>query len=364
MRTVTIRWLAALAMLIPVFALAGLSAAQTPEINIPPSAMSAPLGEEHRQVIRAYLQDWASQMKSATSTEQVTQLRRQLAEAFNQYNNPNYRLAFAQLASQELPGLLTEMKEPLKQINLAIALSQMSQVGIQPALDKMVSHPNPAVRFFGWQGYRNIRMLVLAQGPSFIKDMYQAIDTAAAKEQSDCVLRALYPMLAYWGPRESYVNSAAYAEASGRSLDLFAQVWKRQGESVERGEIPAIRSVQVGLRELKAVARARENDPAGQLPVLQMVVSTMQAAAKGYQAVGGEGLAADELRVLLLDIEEAVNLVTKARQQYLRMALDVRGAPDRVDAVLLAADQTWMTELAKGGFDVQAATQSTSPAGN
>jgi hypothetical protein len=367
MRIITTIWLAGLVLIAPVDLVTAPSAAQTAPaapsgIQIPPAALNAPLAAEYRQMISQYLDTWAGQMRQADRAA-VLELRNQLAARFGQYDSVNYRLPFAQLAAQKLVPLL-DLKDALKQVNVAIALSQMDQVSIQPALGKMVAHPNAAVRFFGWQGYERIRMLVLAQGPTFIQQMFDALQTAAANEPSDGVLRAIYPVLAYDQERPTFVAPEVYDEASRRALELLGQLWQRQCDQVEQtsvsasvqASVSAVRAAQVGIRELHAIAQARQSDRAAQLAVLPLVVAMMNSAAKAYQTSGAEGLAADELRLLLRDIEETVNLITRLRQNYLGMALSGNNPLDRAQAVERAA-RTWVDQLKGSGYLAEPASQ-------
>lgn len=342
---------AALASTALLLLLPALSAAQTAQIEVPADAMRSPLGDEHRQLIATYLDAQAAAMGQADQAAQVLQVRNDLLAAYRKYENINYQLPFSQLAAQKLTPLL-DSDQPLKQVNIAMTLSQMAQVGVQSSLEKMLVHASPAVRFYGWQGFERIRMLVLAQGPEPVNEMFTAFQAAIAKETSACVLRAIYPVLVYDQPKPNFVGAPEYQDASQRSLDMLTNLWPRQCTMVGTADVAAIRSAQAGVRKLDALARTRAGNRDGQMPVLLMDVAMMTCAADAYKASGGEGLAADELRLLLKDLQESINLITAMHVSPITDAMKQSNAKTRSEMVAKAVQQ-WVSELQAAGYPVQ-----------
>ena len=168
----------------PALAANGTAGKAPPSIVIPESALKGRLGPEHISQIEQRISYWGELMTEAKGRDagrDIISARSGLIGDFRAYDAPIYGYAFAREAARILTPVLKDgfaNDDPdfrLKEVNLAIAISQMSQVPIQEALEEMVVHRNAGVRYIGWRGYRNIRSLLLAQGSNFSQKMFETL---------------------------------------------------------------------------------------------------------------------------------------------------------------------------------------------
>ena len=80
----------------------------------------------------------------------------------------------------------------------------------------MVSR-NPALRLYGWTGYRRIRPLVLAQGKEPVSTMLTALEKAAMTEDCGPVMGAVLEMMYLSPDRPSIVSAAVFDETRLRA---------------------------------------------------------------------------------------------------------------------------------------------------
>jgi len=318
-----------------------------PPLDIPAEALQSRLSQDHNQLITARIKAVFDAMVRAEDDQAVLQARNQLLDDYARYKNVNYQLTFADVVAY-LAGPMLDIENPVFQVNLAWALANMPQVTIQPAMDKMVMHPNSAVRYLGWRGYRQIRMLVLAQGTGFSARMLDELDKAAKSEESWYVMPSIYRMLYIEPDRPSFVMVDIFEQARLRCLDILKQAWTRQCVALLKGSEPAARAGGAAVLTLRLVAESYPKDDS----FVQMVIDMLWSCAKAYEDSGGEGPLAETLTPVLISGEELVNFLTKARRNPLGLALMERDTERRSLAVRLGA-ASWLAELKANGFSLE-----------
>ncbi len=265
------------------------------------------------------------------------------------------------------------LTDPVKKINVAMALSSIPSAMLQPVLDKMVADPNVAVRYLGWRGYKGILPLVLAQGGKAATGLFKQAGARAAAETSPRVLAALWRMLAM---SSQDITSPARAKA----LAIMRATWRKRCSTVYAGDAEmteAVRAAVVSAGQHAGLAHAALKGGANKklaklrTGATQMILDATYCAAKAYgRALTEEttqtpsGLAA---KTLLYECEKSLNDVMgldgfKAlkfiHEALLKKDADllIIGAP-KPSAKYGLGVLTWVQFLNDQGFGVKAPTE-------
>ncbi len=338
-----------------------------PELEIPESSLRSGLLEGDVAVVQQYVTYWVDKFTEAATEEAILDARVRLVRGYNRYENWQFQSVYAEQAVKVLAPLL-ESPDIRKQINAAMAVSQMREVAVQPLLESLVVSRNPALRLYGWTGYRRIRLLVLAQGKEPVGRMLAALEKASMTEDSGPVMGAILEMMYLAPDRPSIVSASVFDETRTRLLAIFRQCWPRVCQKVLDGHRGMIRAAGAGLDALRQVASDEDATKETQLAAVQMVVDLVWCAAKCY-ATGGQTaaqMAANE--ALLRECETALNAITKLRKIPINKALGTKSEQDRAAEVEVAVS-TWTRFLENANWPVRepkfqpSAGLSTRPAG-
>ena len=129
----------------------------------------------------------------------------------------------------------------------------MSQVSIQPLLRAMVVHKSPAVRFFGWTAYTQLRTNALAHGAMASKPMFEALKTSAARETDLYVLAELIRVLRLPLRGEAVITPEAYNAAQDRSYQILRSIWPALCRAMLTGRAAAADAATMGLETAKVL---------------------------------------------------------------------------------------------------------------
>lgn len=341
--------------------------ADAPALNIPADALKGnSLQQVYVNSIQGYIKYWVSFMQQAKTPKEMLEAQQGLIDGYAKYDNPGYHFEYAnQMATAAKPALakLTDMRA----VRLAMACSQMPAVSIQSVLEDMVRHPNAGVRFLGWRGYLggDLRSMVMAQGETASKTLFDSIAQRAAQETDPAVCGAIMEMI--WVPSSSMlINPEAYKAAQKKMWDLLQKTWPRMCTFVIKGDGEAARAAILGLHTLDNYTKAVEGIDKNK--ALQLVVDMMYAAAKSYDAQGAEGDVAEADAQLARDCEGVICRLSGTSKNYVQKALADSGATDRGAAVVLAVLQ-WVGDLKAQGVTTpsidspaKAAQKTTAPA--
>ena len=372
-----------------VFALAARSpvSAQTfkpPAVKIDPGSRAALLPQDVQKIV-AQLEYIAAFIRSDASNDlaELDKACKTVVTTFKQYSEAAYRTEVARQAGKII-GPLLDLKDPIKKINVAMALSSIPSTMLQPVLDKMVVDPNVAVRYLGWQGYEGVLPSALAQGGNAAAGMFNKAQARAAAENSPRVLGAIWRMLAMPGQDINDPN-----KARRKAMTIMSATWRKRCGQAFAGDAEMTEAIRAGVvaagehgSQAHQVLTAGANKKLAQLraDAVQMIVDAMYCAAKAYgrALVAGttqtpSGLAA---RALLYECEKSLNdvlgIVSRVKTiKFVHSAMvdrTLKKDPKLVaDALLLRAPKgsakyglgvlTWVQFLNDQGFAIKTPTE-------
>jgi hypothetical protein len=319
-----------------------------PPLEIPPDVLKTALSQAYVAQIDARVKYYADRFQEVGGDEDIVALRKKVLDDYRKYDSTEYQYVFTQTAVKYLSPLLQEPNQT-RQVNVAMALSQMEQVPVQPALESMIKDENPAVRYLGWQGYKRIRMSVLAQGSEGVETMYASLARAAENETEASVVKAIFQMLYLPPIRPEAVSEQSFSVARKRSLDILRKCWPKRCREVLAGSAAMADAARAGVVALLGFENLSTEDPAVQTALLQMLVDILYCSSKAYDAAHAAGNVAEVNSDLMQDAENALNAVSKLRLSQVTTALlDPKVQPPREAAVGLAV-LDWIDALKSKG---------------
>jgi hypothetical protein len=257
------------------------AATEAPALDIPDVALRGNLLPDHKQQILARLTYFAEKIRTCDEKDASTlaAARNGLLGTFRHSDSTTFQYTVAEIASGLLTPLLDDPSS-VKQLTVALAISQMPQVTIQSALEKMVTHPNPGVRYLGWKGYRAAAPRVLVQGAEQGKTMFATLARRAAEETSGPVVAAIWQML-----RMDIGNvrpAGGQADPRRQALKILSDTWRVHCVRIMNGDLSTAIVAGKGLdTALEFVASSPAGSPDGKTG-MQLVADLMWSAAKGY----------------------------------------------------------------------------------
>mgnify|MGYP007066217492 CR=1 FL=1 len=307
--------------------------------------------------IEAYAVYWAGAIRDSQTASGVTDAANKLTQAYSLQTDASY--TFAKIASRQLLDVLGDMDETdllvdIKTANAAMAISLMPQVAIQSVLKDLIVDDRPVVRYFGWSGYGNIRLLLMTQGGTALSTFEDSVKTRLANETDPRVLGMLIdaidlpPRLPEGMDEEMYnATSAMLLTELTSNLPTYARYCATSNAEWSDTCAVAISATQ------RRLTYARSLDPEAALTAeqLQGVVDLMTVAAEVY-AEGSTSV--DELQVetvlLMRECEDLLNDSVKQTKGLMRSALSGKNADWKAHAtkVQLAA-MDWTMNLSEMG---------------
>ena len=280
------------------------------------SEVRGPLRGVALKKIDAYIDYWVARMKSAKDIRKVVEARQGLVNGYRRHAAAYYQHACARSAAARIVGLLSDA-DRAKQIQAAMAMSDMPQITIQPALEKMAGHKNPAVRYWAVKGYRQAVRLLMIQGGNFAKRMLTTLEKLGTTDASGPIVAGVLIAL------------IPYPEAGRQDVaklrGVFDRVWLARCKDVWAGKIEiieAFRKVEGFVVPANAADRKR---------VLQLLADAMEAGTLGLlKALNKKGPGVKRLRELLLRFEtklgQTAGVQTFPLQTMLGTKVDVEQA--------------------------------------
>lgn len=329
----------------------GAGAEGAPNLEIPESSLKSGLLATDLALMDQYVAYWVDKLAEGGTEEAILDARTRLLRGYNLYENWQFQGAYAERVTKALAPLL-ESPDVRKQINAAMAVTQMRQVAIQPVLGSLVVSRNPALRLYGWTGYRRILLLVLAQGKEAVTTMLTALEKAAMNEECGPVMSAVLDMMYLAPDRPSIVSAAVFDETRMQLFDIFRKCWPRVCTKVLDGHPGMLRASGAGLEALRRIASDEDASKETQLAAIQMVVDQVWCAAKCYAAGGLTGSQMAATEALLRECETALNAITKLREIPINRALAVKAEESRAAEVEVAVS-TWIRRLENANWPVR-----------
>ena len=313
--------------------------AQTPPINLPEAALQGDtLPAASISQITDRIKFLLAAVSNAKDPVEVKRFAGALIEGgYTRYDSNGFHAAYAsELAKLSVP-VMAKLDEA-HVVGLAMSLSMVPEVPMQPCFAAMVVHPSAAVRYFGWKGLLAIRAKVIAAGKGPTGKMTDLLDKQFKTETSPVVLGVMLDMLNWPAPADPAMQK--------KSWDTLQQVWLSLGARVVERDPEMSRACRMAVTTLEALWPSLAGKD--QTKALQMAVDMMYYAAKAYGAAGAEGLVAEINAQLARDCEGLVVKFSGIQKKYVADAL-TKDIKERGTGVPLAVLEGWMTDLkAKG----------------
>jgi hypothetical protein len=311
--------------------------------------------------INDYVKHWAGVMGGSDDT-QVFEARRRIEEGFDKCpDSAQYQFAYARALVEALQPLLGS-GDRLRQVNAALAIAGTRHMRIRPALDEMVRHPNPAVRYLGWYGYQRIRTLVLAQGRDYSKPMFASLAERAQAETVPYVVRRILGTFYLPPVRPPVISEGEYRWAQQQAMEVFLESWPAQCRRILLGDPETPAAVQRGMLALMGFHTAFGDQPDRRTKLMQALVDAMYCASRAYDAAkvdaGSEQQQARAQRVrrtnasLLQEAERHLSEISQLRRGHVTAALTDENVLDR-GARVRQAVLKWVDDLKAAELDIE-----------
>jgi len=330
---------------------ASVSLAAPPELNIssPNSLTQADIDQ-----VRQRLKYWADEIVAGTDAGQIAAAASGARNDYRQYGTRDYQYRFAEVAHEVFTPVLNgglqqdDKLRLMKEVNLAIVLARIPQVNIMPALSSMLAHPNAAVRYLGWEGFRLNRTQILAQSREYAQNMLDVLIPAADKETSAPVIGAIFTM-ANISMLSQAVPASTVKDAQQRMFKMLEDNWLKWCRRVMAGEAEMSRACAKSIPAIKTLSAAQAGGKDSKTKALQMLGDLMHAAAGAYDFSAGKGPIAQENTMLLRACEAAlVELSGLSSNRVVAILTDEKFEGDRGAAVGLKVYE-WFDDLKQFG---------------
>jgi len=235
----------------------------------------------------------------------------------------------------------------LKKINLAIAVSKMGQVTLEPLAVAMVTSNDAPVRYFGWEAYSSMRTIAIVTGGKPAETMRATLAAQFAKETDPAVIGQMMRMFIFRGtdeiPQPALTDFFKILDAGW--VGLCRKVMVANAQTAEAGAT-AVEAVMSIKRQL--------GDKMADKAAAQMLVNMAWAAGKAFdQAQAILQTAAKDSDIeftfstiskLLVDCENGLNGISQAGNGRINKALTASG--DKAANVRLAI-LDWVADMVK-----------------
>jgi hypothetical protein len=321
--------------------LSGVANAQTPQINLPESALQGDtLPPDNVRQLTDRIKFCLNAVSNAKDATEAKRFAASLIEGgYNRYDSNGFHLAYAAELAKLSPPVLAKL-EGTQAVLLAVELSMVPELPMQPCFDAMAVHSSAAVRYFGWKGHLSIRAKVIAAGKGPTDKMMDLLDKQFKVETSSVVLGVMLDMMNWPAP--------ASAQIQKKSWDILQQAWPSLGSRVLERDQEMSRSCRTGLTTLESLWPSLAGKD--QTKALQMLVDMMYYSAKAYGASGAEGLVADINGQLTRDSETLLAKLSGIQKKPVADALSAKDTNDRKISVPLAVLEGWMPDLKGRGL--------------
>jgi len=222
-----------------------------------------------KKTVADYIDHWLDVLTKANAATTVIGARKMLDQGYTVLPSTSLKYEYAKHYAAKVAAALNLAGDPLKVIketSAAMVAARMEQITIQPALDLMAAHANPAVRYWAAKGFRTAGPQLLAQEP-YAGKMLATLDKTGAAETSGPVAAAV--LHAASGYRDVSGDSATKLRA------VLAKVWLARCQEVYQGNLEMIAAIQ------KASTRLTRATQAAEKTALQVLIDAMEAASLG-----------------------------------------------------------------------------------
>ncbi len=318
-------------------------------INIPEGLRSGSLLPVHANQVRARMEWWLNSIRVSDKNEDILDHRRRLLADYAFYDEPTYRQQaaeiFVEVAGPFISGDAYDENDPLgmvKRINVAMAAARMESSSTAPLLKTMVAGDNAAIRFFGWNGYRNIRLPLLAGQVN--RDLQAAVKTALAEEPSTVVLAEVFRVLNLKPADLVGFDADARKRIAETFVPVIQSTWPARIEQLKEDDGTDM------LRAMNTAVQTLGTYPSGKFTptIRKLVFDVALAAGEIYSTAleAGDTSRANISEALLLTAEKALLEQTPTSTPRIAKAMQQEAPGAAVQLTLLE----WQTELQEAGL--------------
>lgn len=359
-----VRWCAA--GIAGVLAASLAASAAEPVIDITNEAARDALQDTHRQQIDEYVAYQVDKMAKATGQNEVVAARRKLTDIYNRYGSKaqEFMSAFAASMAKHGKAMLARLAaddplRTLKEVNLSITVLRMGQVTLGPLADVMVSHADPAVRYYGWIAYAAMRVPVMAAGGKAAQAMYTVLAARMQKEDDPQVLAEMVRIFTFRDMTDvgSAISPEAYTDGLARLFKILDANWVGLCRKVMQADGNVAEAASTALSAvvwLKSQLKDKVSDQA----TIQLVADVTWSAGKAFdlslasldaKPLGSRAAqieyAVSTITEMLKSCESSLNLLSGRTESFINTAL-VATSVDRAAGVRLAVLR-WVDLLVK-----------------
>jgi hypothetical protein len=301
---------------------------------------NGPYSPANTRLLRQYLEHWTSRLAEAEDVEGMLGARAKLVNGYQTvHRTTRYQLWYAEQAAEIVTRAL-KLESPARQIQAAMALSEMAQITIQPALEEMASSENPAVRYWAVRGYRNSRQRMLELGEyrsRMLKTLRRIGLNADNYRMVAEVLAALRPYPGIGG-----AELAAIREA-------YSEIWVARLRQVIDGDVDSLLAYREELATLLPVNREDRET------VRQLLADLLGATFRGFdrlekQPARKRPIVQAAMERLLIALEERLNDVLEEKGTPVADVLNNPRIERRLLMALIEAEDVWLVGLREAGF--------------
>ncbi len=326
-----------------------------PAPTLSPETMAAAdqLGQAQRNEVDAFVRyhldafiQPVSAPEAMADAQPVLQARQALESAGTGNDKGlGFRRYFAESVTREIVPVVLADGSRLGQVNAAVLVGSLRQPVTLPALEAMVRHPNPAVRYHGMRGYRNIRALLLGVGGNMRDAMFRVLTERAGTETDALVLAELLSVLDLSsGSDLQGLDSLALNSARQAAQPIVTGVLASRLQGVRNADLAVVRAYGRSIDAVEEFARAAPNAEQRR-PLLTLLADILANASAAYADRAVPGVDRDDptiqaLGSLLKEVELTIGRITNSNLQAISSEINRTADPaEKVQAIQSQVDR-------------------------
>ena len=298
-------------------------------ITIDPANLDRGLVKKDVDQIESHIKYWLTRLATDEAAGDVYKAREGILADYNKYaKSIRYKVTFARSTATAVQERMKTLGKdapllPLKEINLAIVISQMTQLTTIDAIDAMVGHRNPGVRFLAWRGYREIRDQAVRTSRKDAIKLSEALKKHAATETSPLVAAVIVDILHLKKPTSS---SDAFNKTFDKVFDGYFNtlvgMLKTCCDRLADGDAAWARPCIAALPILRTASDVYKPDRKKATLIMQQMINIAQAAAQAFASAQGVGAGAFQCAPLLQQVESDIGALAPKSGDDIRKPLN------------------------------------------
>ena len=310
MRTIAILQITIITLVLGALLAPYANGAEEPDpINIVAANLKRGLTANDTRQINEHVDYWIATLVNAKKSSVVYKAREGILADYGKYGSGEKSLSFqVEFARSTAKGILAGMDKlskadplkSLKDINLAIVISEMKKFTSAPALDALVKHETPAVRLLAWRGYLTIRDNLIRTGEKDATTMQANLSNLAGGESNPLVASVIVDVLRI---KKADLTTKAFRTAFNQNFKTLNVLLKTSCSHLATGQASWARPCLGALPILEAASDYYKPDAKAATAILQQLLNIAQAGAKAYASADGLGSVAFQCTPLLLQVE-------------------------------------------------------------